>query len=174
MHTRQQPPTSTTRQQPPAQQPPTAQHPPPSTHPPAPAHLVCVGKEHEQVHHEQQEGGGVVRLHTLQGMHCEGRPGRSGEGPVAATATVPPSPTSLAVLPLSPCEPQPPQPPSHLPTCSMLVVASAVWVTSKGTIVSRTPDSNTRRAASGSVCRLNSCTAGRQGGRAGRAGSRAC
>lgn len=43
----------------------------------------------------------------------------------------------------------------HLHTCNTLVVASAVWVTSSGTIVRGTPDSNTMRAASGSVCGEN-------------------
>lgn len=41
----------------------------------------------------------------------------------------------------------------HLHTCSTLVVASAVCVTSSGTMVSGIPDSNTMRAASGSVCK---------------------
>ena len=42
--------------------------------------------------------------------------------------------------------------------CSTPVVTSAVWVTSSGTIVSATPDSNTRRAASGSVCQGSTCS----------------
>ncbi len=127
--------------------------------------------------HEAQERSGAVRPHALarkrwgvqqQGaVLCKGLLGTMAalgptcRSPSHPTSHLPPHPKPAARwwwqcgvrhLQRTQTSMHNTLPPSQAPTCSTLVVARALCVTSRGTMVSGTPASNTMRAASGSVC----------------------